>query len=134
MRAPTFRVSLQRSVSWDQQQRLTDPVTGHRRAVGACSRPACRAWFADLLARNAAELKAHPPPVPAANTGGVLERHLPEINWWKVWRHVDKNWSPPPEGEKFERPKLTLLLGDPDEAADEQPARPALVVHEGGWR
>lgn len=124
-----------RNASWDQKRRLTDPLTGRRRTVGACSQPKCRAWFTDLLARNAAELKAHPAPVPPANTGGVLERHLPELDWWKVWRHVDKNWTPPPEGERFVKPTLTLVLGH--EEVDEPVTvakRPALVVHEGGWR
>jgi hypothetical protein len=30
-----------RSASWDQKKRLTDPVTGQRRTVGACSQPKC---------------------------------------------------------------------------------------------
>jgi hypothetical protein len=87
-----------------------------------------------MLARNAAELKANPAPVPPANTGGVLERHLPEIDWWKVWTHVDKSWSPPPEGERFHKPKLTLVMGEPEENVVVEMRRPALVVHEGGWR
>ncbi|GIF17250.1 hypothetical protein [Actinoplanes teichomyceticus] len=122
-----------RNASWDQQRQLTDPLTGKRHTVGACSQPNCRTWYADLLARNAAELATHPAPTPAANTGGVLERHLPEIDWWQVWRHVDKNWTPPPEGERFHKPTLTLVLGD----ADEMPAittKPILAVLEGGWR
>lgn len=120
------------------QRRLIDPATGQRRTVGSCSQPKCRAWFADLLARNAAELTAHPAPVPPANTGGVLERHLPEIDWWKIWAHVDSNWKPPPEGERFHRPKLTLLVAGED--LDDAPRvasraeRPALTVHKGGWR
>lgn len=124
-----------RSASWDQKRRLTDPLTGRRHTVGACSQPRCRSWFADLLERNATELKAHPAPVPPANTGGVLERHLAEIDWWKVWRHVDENWTPPPEGERFTRPTLTLVMSDGDDDPQVVPAaRPALTVHEGGWR
>lgn len=129
-----------RNPKYDSQRRLTDPATGQRRTVGACSQPACQAWFADLLARNAAELKANPAPQPPANTGGVLERHLSEIDWWKVWTHVDPNWKPPPEGERFHRPKLTLIVA-PEDLADVPPVfervngnRPALTVHEGGWR
>jgi hypothetical protein len=118
-------------------RRLTDPATGQRRWVGACSQPACKQWFTDLLDRNRAELAAHPAPVPPANTGGVLERHLPEIDWWKVWRAVDKDWSPPPEGRAFERPTLRLVM-DVDRDEVESPpvtaVRPRLVVHEGGWR
>jgi hypothetical protein len=123
-----------RSASWDQKHRLTDPATGKRHTVGACSQPKCRAWYADLLARNAVELKAHPAPEPAANTGGVLERHLPEIDWWKVWGHVDKGWKLPPEGERFQKPTLRLVLGDDGPVVTTRPERPALVVHEGGWR
>jgi hypothetical protein len=119
-------------------QRLTDPATGQRRWLGCCSASACKRWFADLLARNRAELAAHPVPVPPANTGGVLERHLPEIDWWAVWRHVDSNWSPPPEGQAFERPTLRLITVDPgDNNEDVEPVvttRPTLVVHKGGWR
>jgi hypothetical protein len=124
-----------RNPSYSSQRRLTDPATGQRRTVGACSQAACQKWFADLLARNAAELKANPAPQPPANPGGVLERHLPEIDWWKVWRHVDKDWTPPPEGERFERPKLTLVMSDGEDGSPVvATARPALTVHEGGWR
>jgi hypothetical protein len=123
-----------RTAAHDQQRRLTDPLTGQQRTVGACSQKACRAWLADLIERNRAELAAHPAPEPAANTGGVLERHLPEIDWWPIWAHVDKSWKPPPEGQRFERPKLRLLLGDEPPAVTVQVERPALVVHEGGWR
>ncbi|MFI7073598.1 hypothetical protein [Micromonospora sediminicola] len=117
-------------------RRLTDPATGQRRWIGHCSQPACKQWFTDLLDRNRAELAAHPAPVPPANTGGVLERHLPEIDWWAVWRHVDPQWSPPPEGRRFERPTLRLLVTDDDlpEPVSVSRGRPALVVHEGGWR
>ena len=124
-----------RGAAHDLMRMLTDPATGLRHAVGACSQKPCRAWFAGLLARNAADLKASPPPVPPANTGGVLERHLPEIDWWQVWRYVDPDWSPPPEGRAFERPTLRLLVTeDVREPAEEPAARPLLTVHEGGWR
>jgi hypothetical protein len=111
---------------------LIDPATGQRRTVGACTQKLCRAWFDDLLARNAAELKKHPAPEPPANTGGVLQRHLPELNWPKIWSRVDKDWRPPPEGVRFERPKLTLIHGDEDMPVTVP--RPTLVVHDGGWR
>ncbi len=123
-----------RNAAHDLRRRLTDPATGQRRTVGACSQKTCRAWFTDLLARNAAELKASPAPQPPANTGGVLERHLPEVDWWKIWAHVDKNWSPPPEGERFHRPKLTLVMSDDESAVTVRTERPTLTVHEGGWR
>lgn len=127
-----------RDPSHDSQRRLTDPVTGRRHTVGACSQKACQAWFAGLLVRNGAELKAHPAPFPPANTGGVLERHLPELNWWKIWAHVDPHWTPPPEGDRFHRPTLTLVMAPDDEDDDPQVEttreRPALTVLPGGWR
>jgi hypothetical protein len=124
-----------RPAAWDQRERLADPVTGREQALGACSQSKCRTWWSALLERNAAELAQHPAPQPPANTGGVLQRHLPEINWWRVWERVDPDWTPPPEGETFHRPKLTLVVDDDDR--DDVPVsvtRPALVVHEGGWR
>lgn len=119
-----------------ERKRLTDPATGHRQWVGACSQTLCKQWFADLVERNRQELEAHPPPTPPANTGGVLDRHLPEIDWWKVWQAVDPKWTPPPEGRMFEKPTLTLLVADEDEleAPPVEPARPSLTVIEGGWR
>lgn len=118
---------------------MTDPTNGHRTRIGACSQKPCKQWLTDLHSRNQAELDTNPPPEPAANTGGVLERHLPEIDWWKVWRAVDPTWSPPPEGRAFERPRLTLLIGDGSDCDDAQPeppvaGRPQLTVVEGGWR
>jgi hypothetical protein len=120
---------------------VTDPANGERRWLGACSNKACRVWLAGVLARNCADLADRAVPVPAANTGGVLERHLPEIDWWAVWRAVDPKWSPPPEGRRFERPTLTLLLGEVvpgRDVNDREPAptgpRPTLVALEGGWR
>lgn len=118
-------------------RRLTDPATGQRRWVGACSQPSCKQWFTDLLDRNRAELAAHPAPVPPANTGGVLERHLPEIDWWAVWRAVDPNWTPPPEGRVFQRPTLRLVVDEDRDEGESAPvvvSRPSLVVHQGGWR
>lgn len=122
-----------RGASSDQKRRLTDPATGRRHTVGACSQPKCRAWFADLLARNAAELAATSVPEPPANTGGILERHLPEIDWWKVWRHVDSRWTPPPEGRAFERPRFTVLVND-DSPEPVVRQRPELTALDGGWR
>src|SRR5690554_1916727 len=114
------------------QRRLTDPATGRRQWVGCCSQSACKRWFTDLLERNRRELAANPPPTPAANTGGVLERHLPEVDWWVVWKQVDPGWCPPPEGRPFGKPTLTVIVGG-DEPEMSVP-RPALTVIEGGRR
>lgn len=122
--------------SASRKVRVTDPVSGLRQWLGACSNGACRLWLEGLLVRNSAELAATPPPAPAANTGGVLERHLPEVDWWAVWRAVDSTWSPPPEGRAFERPTLRLLVAEDGDGEPEPvvTGRPVLVVHEGGWR
>lgn len=116
------------------KRRLTDPLTGRRDWVGSCAQTKCRAWLSDLMARNAADLTASPAPEPPANTGGVLERHLPEIDWWKVWSHVDPGWEPPPEGRAFERPRFTVLVNDDAEPVVARTVRPALVALDGGWR
>lgn len=113
-------------------RRFTDPATGERTYVAACNYPAHKAWWTALRAENAAQLAATPAPVPPANCGGVLDRHLPEIDWWAIWRHLDPQWSPPPEGRTWTAPKLTLLVEDAPEPATA--ARPALTVVEGGWR
>lgn len=125
-----------RNTSADRTRLLTDPVTGERAWVGACSQGSCRSWFTHLLARNRAELAEHPAPRPPANTGGVLERHMPEVDWWPLWRFLDPAWSPPPEDEMWHHPTLTLVVGDePDgQAVDPDVGRPKLTVLQGGWR
>lgn len=123
------------NASSNHTSRLTDPATGFQSWVGACTNRPCRDWFAALVARNAAQLAATPAPIPAANTGGVLDRHLPEIDWYAIWRHLDERWTPPPEAQAWTPPKLTLVVDDDREVAE--PAvggRPTLTVIEGGWR
>ncbi len=111
---------------------VVDVVSGERTWIGACSNVACRAWLDAVAAENRRLVEEHPPPVPPANRGGVLDRHLPEIDWWAIWRHLDPKWSPPPEGNVWRRPTLTVLVEDePQPAAT---SRPALTVLEGGWR
>jgi hypothetical protein len=116
---------------------VTDPLTGERDWIGSCSNTGCKAWLAAVLAKNKAEQTEHPPPRPAANTGGVLERHLPDIDWWRLWTALDPNWSPPPEAEPFRSPKLTVVANlddtDDDQEPSTAPARPVLIVLEGGW-
>lgn len=122
-----------RNASANYTKRFTDPVTGHQSWVGACTQKPCVAWFQDLRARNAAELKTNPAPTPAANVGGVLDRHLPEIDWYTIWRHLDERWTPPPEAQPWTRPKFTLIVdSEPEEAP--VTTKPSLTVIEGGWR
>lgn len=49
----------------------------------------------------------------AANAGGVLERHLPEINWWRHWRLLDPTWMPPPGLPPNRRGQIRILM-NPD--------------------
>lgn len=116
------------------KERLTDPLTGLRQYVGACTSVACRAWLDAVTGRNQQELAAHPAPVPAANTGGVLERHLPEINWHELWRGLDPRWSPPPEAGAQQAPKLRILVTDEVEPDEAPRQRPVLTALKGGWR
>lgn len=114
--------------------RFTDPATGLREYVAACSYPAHKTWWTALRERNRQELAATKVPVPPANRGGVLARHLPEIDWPALYSHLDPDWCPPPEVEAWTPPTLRLVV---DTDVPEQPAagdRPALTVVEGGWR
>lgn len=92
---------------------LTDPDTGRKQWVAACKRHG--AWFEATVLANRRLVEQHEHPVrPAANAGGVLRRHIPEIGWEAVWLDIDPKWTAPPEDEPVEvplRPRLTLLLG-----------------------
>lgn len=111
-----------------------DAETGERGWVAACGRAEHRAWMdarVALLRRLYDEAAARDEvPVPPANTGGVLARHLPEVNWSAIWRRLDPEWTPAPEGEqRFAPPRLQMVLGDDerDETQVPQPTRLRLV-------
>lgn len=92
----------------------TDALTGRKQWVGACARH--RDWFAQQLHIDRANRAAdHDEAVsPPANAGGVLARHIPEIDWEGVWRNIDPKWTPPPEDAPAPvrvRPTLTLVVG-----------------------
>jgi hypothetical protein len=110
---------------------LTDPATGEQTWMPACRRH--RDWLRLVVAANEAELAEHPPPRPAANAGGVLARHLPEMNWEKAWRRLRPDWTPPPEGAPYRRPALSLVTGSGTQAGHDPADRPALVGLPGGW-
>lgn len=91
---------------------LTDVDTGRRQWLAACARH--REWFdARAIANRAAVDSADKAVIPAANAGGVLARHIPEIDWPALWVWFDPKWTPPPESEPEEvqlRPRLRLVL------------------------
>ncbi len=67
-------------------------------------------------------------PTPAANSGGVLARHFPTVDWNIIYRWVSPGWKPTgPPPERSDVPHLTLVTGD-GETGDEIRIRPALVV------
>lgn len=91
---------------------LTDPDTGRKQWLAACSRHAD--WFDVRVRANRERCEVETITIPAANTGGVLARHIPEIDWQATWRKLDPTWTPPPEGEDEptrSKPKLSLILG-----------------------
>jgi hypothetical protein len=56
---------------------LTDWATGEKTWLAACTRH--DDWSQEQRAANEAARPAHPP-LPAANHGGVLARHFPELD------------------------------------------------------
>lgn len=112
---------------------FTDPVDGTRHALGACRKPGCRAWWEALRERNQRELAANPPPQPVANRGGILARHLDELNWELLYQRLDPSWTPPHEEPGWRPPKLQILLTPVPDPTPETPA-PTLAVLTGGWR
>lgn len=93
-----------------------DPDTGRSRWVAACSRH--RAWHREEVRRLKAyterrRAEQKDPPRPAANAGGVLARHLPELDWPQLWAWARPGWEPSPEEAvpAFDRPRLRLLDG-----------------------
>lgn len=86
---------------------ITDPDTGRQQWLSACTRHAD--WFTAEAARHKKAASGVEPIDPPANTGGVLERHLPELKWDKIYRWARPDWQEP--GERVERPKLVVIKG-----------------------
>lgn len=93
---------------------ITDPLTGRQQWLAACSRH--REWFNERALTNRRQTPEAPDlVVPAANAGGVLSRHIKEIDWHGVWTNLDPSWTPPPEVEPETvplRPRLRLVFSD----------------------
>lgn len=101
----------------------TDVTTGRRYTVGACGRHLD--WYNAERRRILAAVKelGDRLPVPAANAGGALVRHLPRVDWPAYWLKLDPKWTPPPEATPVAKPKLTLVITDDFDPADRpQPA------------
>jgi len=113
--------------------RFVDPVNGIRYSIGCCSTPRCVAWWNELLARNRAEAEANCPPEPFANSGGILARHLPDLDWELIYQALDPTWVPPNEAEQWRPPTLTVIVDIDHEDSADVP-RPALRVVKGGLR
>lgn len=93
---------------------LTDSLTGRQQWIAGCKRH--EDWFNDRVRANRADAEDIAEAVrPAANAGGVLARHLPEIDWEAVWVKLDPTWTRPPEAEPEPvsvYPRLRLLLAE----------------------
>jgi len=95
-----------------RQALVSDPETGRQSWLSGCTRHAD--WF---TAERIKAREVEPARMPFANSGGVLARHFPDIDWHDLYRKLDPSWTPPPEGEYedddllIDRPKLRLILG-----------------------
>jgi hypothetical protein len=96
--------------SGNADRQIRDLDTGERLVLRHCARH--RAWAFQQLSANADAWDAlgYRKPVPPANAGGVLRRHLPEVDWPSLWRSIDENWVEPPEREPFHPPELQVLV------------------------
>lgn len=107
---------------------IYDLATGERYGVARCGRHI--QWACELTRDNHRVWRAIPEdkrPIPPANSGGVLRRHLPELDWPAYWLRLDPGWVEPPEREPFVRPTLTVLITDDVEPSPEGP-RAALTL------
>lgn len=101
---------------------LTDWSTGEQWFDAACARHSD--WF---WSQNRANQAARPKRLvlPPANHGGVLAKHLPELDWRAMWRWATRDtWVEHPEVEPWRPPTFTLVLGDGRD--DAEAARPVL--------
>lgn len=90
---------------------FVDPDTGEKTKRHACNRSEHRGWLDQKWRENASEVKADGIPVPPANAGGVLARHIPEVDWEDLYKQVQPGWTPPPETKAWKKPTLRLVLG-----------------------
>lgn len=103
---------------------MTDWVTGEYRPISACSRHV--PWAERTLRANEAA-KSEDPPLPLANSGGVLARHFPELNWYRLWANCDPFWQQHPEVKPWPKPTLEVVLGEGSSTAEDD-QRPPLSL------
>ena len=112
--APMIRRQGPCGQSASRRSMLTDDLTGRKQWIAGCKRH--EEWFNSQVRANRATIDEIADAVrPAANAGGVLARHIPEIDWHAVWLKLDPSWTPPPEREPETVPvfpKLRLVLAD----------------------
>jgi hypothetical protein len=80
---------------------ITDPATGRRRILGACSRH--DGWYWEQRRASRAALEGVDVPRPPANAGGCLARYI-NIDWAALWLGLDPEWTAPPELDSWVRP------------------------------
>lgn len=109
---------------------LTDPETGRKSMVGACSHH--QDWYHQRRRENRLAVDSTDVPRPPANAGGHLARHI-DIDWPALWIGLDPQWTAPPEMDSWSRPKLQLLTGDLGRRPEVKPRapRPRFVVIDG---
>lgn len=112
--APMIRRQGPCGQSASRRAMLTDTLTGRKQWIAGCTRH--EDWFNARVRENRAEVDEIAEAVrPPANAGGVLARHIPEIDWESVWVKLDPSWTPPPEQEPEAVPvfpKLRLVWNE----------------------
>lgn len=111
--APMIRRQGPCGQSASRRAMLTDTLTGRQQWIAGCKRH--EEWFNAQVRANRAKVGEIAEAVrPPANAGGVLARHIPEIDWEAAWTKLDPSWTRPPEAEPEVvevYPKLRLVLG-----------------------
>lgn len=119
--------------------RLTDPVTGHWRMAGGCSRH--REWGRELHRLELERYRAGVLPEPIPNRGGLAPTHF-RASWPDLYAWADPNWTPPKVGivaadwpvlaqvQAHARPDFTAIPGGAQTTGD----RADLSVLPGGLK
>lgn len=101
---------------------VTDRVTGEWGPISACAR---HVEWAQQKLRESYTDKPNDIPLPLANSGGLLAKHFPELNWYRLYATFDPYWQQHPEVKPWPKPTLEVVIGG-GEALNEP--RPSLTV------